>query len=399
MLYYQALATQDLLALGIAVSLIGLTFISCSLTLLQSWIVRRSLRASATTGQLSCETGVTTATGFETSFWWFPWVHVSWNWTAPRCEVLQHDGSARQEYCWFWRRSLQEEITRIFEVSDWLGFCKVNFPIHSPMSLAILPHLGHLTTIEPLRRPTSGEDLSDPRGAPLGDRIDMRQYVKGDSPRNILWKIYARTRRLMVRIPERAVSIQPKICLYLHCNAHDEAAAATARLLIEQGTMGQNWLFASNGFAGRRTRSAEALSAIAQSGNCQPLIVGTDLSGYLQEAVQAGFTQCILILPGRLDDQENQSILHALPNQEMPIFPVIACDRSNHTPTFANRSFLKRWVWQEPVNSQMTADGVELLSQRWRNHPHPVMWLERNTGHYVSDIRYFQSSQIRTDSQ
>ena len=393
MLYYQALATQDLLALGIAVSIIGLTAISACLTLIQSWLVRYSVRSNASIGEpLRCETGITTATGFEPTFWLMPWVHVSWNWSAPASEVLLHDTSSKHEYCWFWKRGQREQVTRNFQVTDWLGLSKVGFPINSSTSVVILPHYGHLTTIEPLRRPTPGEDLSDPRGAPMGDRIDMRQYVKGDSPRNIMWKIYARTRRLMVRIPERAVSIQPKICLYLHCNEHDEAAAATARLLIEQGTVGQNWLFASNGFSGHRTQSQQALLAIAQSGDVAATSSsGTQLATFLAEAGQAGFTQCLLVLPARLNQQESQQLLEACSNRVMPIFPLISCDRSLHSPKFGTGNFLKRWIWQEPSHSQVSVEGLEVLAQRWKNHPDPVMWLERNTGQYLTDIRFFQS--------
>ena len=39
-----------------------------------------------------------------------------------------------------------------------------------------------------------------------GDRIELRRYVPGDSARFIHWKVFGRTRKLMVRVPERALS-------------------------------------------------------------------------------------------------------------------------------------------------------------------------------------------------
>ena len=75
----------------------------------------------------------------------------------------------------------------------------------------------------------------------------------------------------------------------------------------------------------------------------------------------------------------------------MPIFPLISCDRSLHSPSFGGGNFLKRWIWQEPSHSQVSVEGLEVLAQRWKNHPDPVMWLERNTGQYLTDIRFFQA--------
>ncbi len=48
----------------------------------------------------------------------------------------------------------------------------------------------------------------------------------------------------------------------------------------------------------------------------------------------------------------------------MPIFPLISCDRSLHSPSFGGGNFLKRWIWQEPSHSQVSVEGLEVLAQR-----------------------------------
>ena len=55
----------------------------------------------------------------------------------------------------------------------------------------------------------SGDAVSHPAGRQEGELIEMRRYGPGDPLRHVLWKTYARTRRLLVRMHERAISPRP----------------------------------------------------------------------------------------------------------------------------------------------------------------------------------------------
>src|SRR5205814_5321723 len=93
----------------------------------------------------------------------------------------------------------------------------------------------------------AGDDEAHPLGQPVGDRIEMRPYVPGDSPRTIAWKIYGRTGKLVVRAPERARIVSPRGCAYQVAGPHDESTAAVARAVLERGFLGQEWRFGADG--------------------------------------------------------------------------------------------------------------------------------------------------------
>ena len=111
----------------------------------------------------------------------------------------------------------------------------------------------------------SGEGIAHPAGRPEGDRMEMRRYVPGDSPRHILWKAFARSRPLEVRTPERSVQRARRTLAYLVAGPDDEAAAAAARVALESSALGEAWLFGADGTDAPTDRLDAALRAIARS--------------------------------------------------------------------------------------------------------------------------------------
>ena len=168
----------------------------------------------------------------------------------------------------------------------------------TPGGVRFAPRTGHLRNLAVLEGLTAGEELSDPRGGPFGDPIDMRRYAHGDSPRLILWKIFARSRKLLVRVPERALAARTRTCAYLVAGPGDEASAALARAVVEQGLLGEGWRFGADGSAEAAHTAAGALDALVASGNAATGAPG-DLTGFLRRAEQDGFAHCVLFLPPR----------------------------------------------------------------------------------------------------
>ena len=70
----------------------------------------------------------------------------------------------------------------------------------------------------------------------------------GDSVKNIIWKVYARSRQLNVRLPEHSVFQSKKTLAFLLTSENDEAAAAVARVALQSGALGEDWAFGADGY-------------------------------------------------------------------------------------------------------------------------------------------------------
>lgn len=216
-----------------------------------------------------------------------------------QCEWRRREDQVRQEWLIPGRRCELEENFRLRRrvlVKDVLGFATIDWEQEEPLSLRVLPKPMPLQSHSLIRAWFQGDDISDPRGDPQGDRVDMRRYSPGDPPRLLLWKIYARTGKLMVRIPEAAVTTAPRTCAYLVSGPGDETVASLARTLVENDLLGDGWRFGADGSDRNVERKEEALRLIARSGN-PGTVTGKGLPYFLKEAATAGFGSCILLLP------------------------------------------------------------------------------------------------------
>lgn len=126
---------------------------------------------------------------------WLPLVEVNWRWLTPQGVKVRwsRDAEGAFEEFIFHQRCLVNGIEREFEICDVLGFASIRLRRRQDLTLQVLP------VPLPLNRRTfvtafhGGDDVSDPRGEAVGDRVDMRQYAAGDPPKLLLWKLYART--------------------------------------------------------------------------------------------------------------------------------------------------------------------------------------------------------------
>ncbi len=215
------------------------------------------------------------------------------------CQWHRNPDGMRQEWLVPGRRCELEESFRLrrrVRVKDVLGFCTIDWEQEEPLSLRVLPKPLPLGSQSLIRAWFRGDENTDPRGEATGDRVDMRRYAPGDPPRLLLWKIYARTGKLMVRIPENAVTTAPRTCAYLVAGPGDETVASLARTLVENDLLGDGWRFGADGSTSFVERKEEALRLIARSGN--PTVVSGDgLGPFLKNAAAAGFGSCIVLVP------------------------------------------------------------------------------------------------------
>ena len=127
-----------------------------------------------------------------------------------------------------------ERIERRVTVSDPFGLSRVMLHFAEPRAVDVLPRLGGLRHLPSLSALASGDAMPHPMGLEDGDRIELRRYTAGDPARFIHWKVLSRTRKLMVRTPERALSVARRMAAFMIAGERDDASAAVARLALER---------------------------------------------------------------------------------------------------------------------------------------------------------------------
>lgn len=165
-------------------------------------------------------------------------------------------------------RGRHERLVRRFSVEDVFGIAGVTFEREWATPLYVVPAAA-ARVAELLPSHAFGDAAAHPSGREEGDLVEMRHYAHGDSLKHVLWKTFARTRRLLVRMPERAMAPRPLSVALFVAGPSDEPSAGTARVYLEQGLLGPDFLFAADG-ASKPTRSpAEALEQIVASSRFQ----------------------------------------------------------------------------------------------------------------------------------
>lgn len=306
-LYLLGMKRSDhiLLITGLAVLLLAALDLLMVVTtaLFLGWRFRQhSDRQLAGGYRLDLMTGLPAPSARRMPRWMPPLVEASTHILNPpdmRCQWRRDPEGHRQEWLTPGRRCELEEgfrLRRRVIVKDVLGFCCVDWEQEEPLSLRVLPRPLPVGAQSLIRAWSLGDEESDPRGEPTGDRVDMRSYAPGDPPRLLLWKIYARTGKLMVRVPEAAVTTAPRTCAYLVSGPGDETVASLARTLVEGRLLGEGWRFGADGSSNSVDRPEEALRLIARSGN-PDAASGQHLAAFLREQASLGFGSCIVMVP------------------------------------------------------------------------------------------------------
>lgn len=305
--WYQGIGHEDLVLLMVSLCALAILILMLIVTVVGAFLTRRSFGGShgGTCGAL--ETGALTVSGFRIHLpRWLPCLDVAWQWEKERgaCTAdvtLDRQGSETLELVRAARRGIYKHVVRRVEVRDIFGMCRLTWHSQENAALRVLPSRGRIDELVPMMGWVSGDDISDPYGDPWGDRVDMRQYTHGDSPRMIMWKVYARSRKLMVRVNERAVAPRPRGCGYVVTDIRphpmDEASAGVARVVLERHLLGDGWCFGADGCGDVATELDGALDVLARSG--ASAVADTGFPLFLQRVKTEGFGYCALFLPPR----------------------------------------------------------------------------------------------------
>jgi hypothetical protein len=298
-LWAEGLRHQNLVVLGAAAVVLA---IQCGLTLVvvaSGFIARYSSRRQGTSEKLDLDSGRSQATGFAVSFpAWLPFVTLHWDWRQPdgiNVETRREQGQLR-EYIRPRHRLASDSIQRQFRCGDFLGLAEVSWLAEEQRSIRVLPSRAGSGALALRAGLAQGSELADPAGGLHGSLTEMREYRPGDSPRLIRWKLFAHTRKLIVRTPEPAFEDSPNSCAWLAGAPSSEAASRLVREALEGGMLGDQWGFGASGTQDLILGDMErARDTIARSGSADEM-TAEEILRFLCEAELAGFSACYLFL-------------------------------------------------------------------------------------------------------
>ena len=288
----------DLVVLAMGTAALAVGALALVLVVATSIVIALALRRARKGEGLRLECGVPAPSGFAmSSLWFLPLVDVRWNWVTPRARVdLRKKRGRQHETVTAQRRGFVETVARRIEIADAFRLTKIVLDVSEPRRVRALPSMGALKQVNVLRSLASGDDHYDPMGQPEGDRSDLRAYVPGDPVRFILWRVFAKTRQIVVRTPERAVSVARRAYAYLVVDDADEPAAGVARVAIESGTLGSDWAFGADGCDDVAETRARAAELLAESAHCPEARRGAGLTAFLQRHA-SGASRVVVFVP------------------------------------------------------------------------------------------------------
>ena len=388
--FYYGLARIDLLLLiGGMVGLV-LTGLTALLVLGTALALYFRLRGRRFDQPFHAECGYARRTGFEVpSLWFVPFIRVGWSWTGPKVHLVVHRRGLRlHEEIAPVERALRDGIRRRFEVSDAFGFARISFELWEERPLRFVPSVGNLRQVHVIRSMAEGDQLSHPEGPPRGERVDMRHYVPGDPIRFILWKVFAKSREVVVRTPERALGPVHQTVAYLVRGELDEPAAGAARVAIESGAFHGDWVVGADGCDAAAKTPREALELLAQSGEADLDTGGRGLSAFLREQTPGSLGRALVFVPGRPGPWLDRLQATARGAANLPRVDFMVCsdgvDRAKPRGLLAPLRFDRRVLDpRKGVGSVASAELAEVC-QRLASLGHRVTVLDRLSGHVHS---------------
>jgi uncharacterized protein (DUF58 family) len=350
--WYQGVASLDLVLLAGSVLLTVLVLLLGLATPVAALLVRK--RPPTFAEPVDLEVGRWRPTGFRLRpprGWLFLVARAAWEGLEAEVRLGAEGGEEVRPR----RRALLDGVTRRLRVGDLMGLTECGWTESQAARVRILPPIVPLDPAAAFLGCVAGEDLPDPRGGPLGDRVDLRSYGPGDPLRLVLWKVYARTRKVFVRMPEKALEPSPRLCVYLPVDPQDGGAAALARTLLEEGRLGAGWRFGTDG--SEDTQDLEkALDALARSGGWQG---PSGLAPFLARAARDGFSTCLLLLPAREGGWVG-AVEACLVSPPLRLHALFALDDwEDHPP-----SRWERFLWKGSPGARTDPAGLLALHRR-----------------------------------
>jgi hypothetical protein len=275
--------------------------LACFLLVLATagWLVL--VRMPAAEGALVLEVETPLGTGFRLGrLSRNPLIRITISWeefTAVRAELRPVRGGT-EEQATAAARDYRDSILRCFTVTDVFGLTRLAIRRRSLQVVRCLPEVSAMPDFSLPVQYQPGDQLGHPEGEPVGDFVEMRRYAAGDPLKLILWKAYARSGKVLVRAPERAVTPTKRTLAYLVAGAGDEVSAGIARSVVASHAVGSEVTFSADGAPHPAANASEAIDQILFSAR-QVHEDGLGLDRFLGQGESAGTAACVLFLPCR----------------------------------------------------------------------------------------------------
>ena len=328
------------------------------------------------------ETARPLPTGFALpAFRGLPLVRLRWSWDPPVSADVsqQRAGGVLREEVTLRRRGVFESVTRRLVVEDAFGLARVAFRMTQDGTIEALPHLGGLRRLPVLTSLTGGDEIPHPMGIDDGDRVETRRYIAGDPARFIHWKAFGRTRKLMVRVPERSLSRARRTVAYLVAGFHDEAAAAAARAAIEEEALGLDWQFAADGSPEPTSDRALALHKVMAS--AQASGDGSGMRQFLAEVDRQGPSALVVFAPPVLGPwiAELGALARRRAGRVRVVVAIDAIDQADAVTGW------RRWVLTPPSRNGVSQSEVEAVGRALGALRCEVVMIDRRSGRILGD--------------
>lgn len=280
---------------------------------------------------------------------WIPWVNLQIRWKTP-LGVFSRFTPIRGELVEEiipTERGIENKILRQLEIIDLLGLAKISFEESERRSIKVSPRLGKFQSDLFFKQFGSGDFISHPLGEPMGDRVDLRRYARGDPLKHILWKIYARTRKLMVREIELAISPAHKTYLYLIASSQDEAVASLVRTALEKRIFGNNFVFLADGEKNPTSDFKESLEQIIRSVRARTeSAVG--LADFTSQAKAEGINSCVVFASGESFEWID-SFFDSLQKSRTEVYLILVTQ--SFSPGFS-KSFIRPFIFESSLHQK-----------------------------------------------
>lgn len=360
------------------VALVALALVAAcvALVLVTTLVVRRRVKGQSVGVPPELQSGAELTTAFSVpDVRKLGLLDVQLAWVTPagfEVSLVRADGRLAERVSAL-ERGRHDTLVRRFTIEDVFGLAALSFDVAWPLALRVTPVAAPVSPSLALSR-SSGDAWSHPSGRAEGDLVEMRSYAHGDSMRHVLWRTFARTRRLLVRMPERAVAPQPLNVAFLIAGAGDEPSAGVARVFIEQGLLGPDFVFAADGAQKPTGKPLEAVEQIIDSVRARGDGART-LDGLAGQVEPHRLGACVVFAPP-VDGAWRERLVAMSRRFASPATVVIGFDGGDETPTApALPSFLKR---DDPVASG--AKALVELKAALEADGFPVHVVHRPTG-------------------
>lgn len=350
--------------------------------------------ATAPLAQVGSETGRAFDTGFlppRLRFWLFVEVRLAIR--APREVEVEAvpDQAHLRERVRFGDHGEVRRLERTVFVRDVFGLASIGLRHASDVEVDVLPHVGALRSLPVLRSLSGGDDIPHPMGIDQGDRLELRRYAPGDPARFIHWKVFARTNKLVVRMPERALSRAQRVAAYLVAGPADAASAAAARAALEEGAFGPDFRFGADG-SPTPTREVQAALVALRRSSAARAHSAEQLDAFVQELEREGPTSLVLFVPAR-EGPWVERIGAMLKRRARAARIVIGVDGITQR---GGPSLLERVALAPSTSSRVPLSALRQLIASYRRHGCDVVVLDRESGRVLGEAHLERAGRVRT---